>query len=244
MNMKCIILVAGRNTRLDTGKPKSLIELNGVSLLERHIKQFKNVGCDHFCFVTGHNPQPIRDIVGEVSKKYEVQIDLVHNDQYDLENGYSVSVTEDWVKLYAPDGFFLTMGDHVFEQSFLFDFKKSIEKINQWKALYLAVDIPSELNRHVDIEDVTRVLVDDLGQILNIGKMINDYNRYDTGLFYMKSGVFSALNKCFAKGEYSISNMVNSLVENHDAQTKDVVGYLWNDVDNLSDLNITANLNF
>ncbi len=244
MKMKCIILVAGRNSRLDTGKPKSLIELNGISLLERHIMQFSKTGCDHFCLVTGHNPQPIRDVVGLLSERYHVNIDITHNDQYDLENGYSISVTEDWVNQNAQSGFFLTMGDHVFDPKILEEFKKQILETKTKKSLYLAVDVPSESNHHIDIEDVTRVLINDKGQILNIGKMLDEYNRYDTGLFYMKPEVFHTLKQCFEREKYSISDMVNFLVKKKQAETRDILGYLWNDVDNQSDLEITTNLNF
>ncbi len=244
MNIQCVILAAGKNTRLDTGKPKSLLEINGTSLLERHLRLFKSVGCYQFCIVTGHNPEPIKGLVVGLNEKYDIQIDLVHNERYDLENGFSVSVVENWVASKHSDGFFLTMGDHIFQDRFLSTFKNEIVNNKISQALCLAVDVPSSFNDHIDEDDVTKVLIDDQGHIVAIGKSIGDYNRYDTGLFYMKPAVFEALRKCFDHKKYSISNLVTELIDTDQATTLDVVGYLWNDVDNFSDLNITTKLDF
>ncbi|WP_258100986.1 phosphocholine cytidylyltransferase family protein [Marinoscillum pacificum] len=243
MNNQCVILAAGKNSRLDTGKPKSLLEINGISLLERHIMLFKQNGCKEFCVVTGHNPDPIREKLVELRGKHHVLIDAVHNERYDLENGFSVSVTEDWIKSQKSEGFFLTMGDHVFDQGFIPAFQQAIENRKVNKHLCLAVDVPSEQNSHIDIEDVTRVLVDDAGHIQSIGKMIEVYNRYDTGLFFLKPQVFQTLKLCFDQKKYTISNMVSQLINDQEATTVDVVGSVWNDVDNPEDLKNSLNLN-
>ncbi len=242
MSTQCIILAAGKNTRLDTGKPKSLLEINGISLLERHISLFSEADCQDFCIVTGHNPGPILEKIPEISRKYDVQIDAVHNERVDLENGFSVNVTRDWVESRNSEGFFLTMADHVFDRQFISSFRSALVSKPINEDLCLAVDIPSELNAHIDIDDVTRVWVEEGGHIQKIGKGIPQYNRYDTGLFYMKPRVFEVLAQCFDQGKYSISNLVTSLIQEDKATTMDVVGYLWNDVDNLNDLDNTRKL--
>lgn len=243
MNIKCVILAAGKNTRLNTGMPKSLLEVNGVSLLERHIQLFKKVGCQEFCVVTGHNHEPIEGMISVLAQKYSVEIFPVHNERYDLENGFSVSVAEEWVNKSASDGFYLTMGDHIFQQSFIQAFNKEVGK-GITEELCLAVDVPSELNKHIDIDDVTRVLVESNGKIEQIGKGIDEFNRYDTGLFYLKPGVFDVLKSCFEIGKFTISDMVSTLIRQDQATTLDIVGYLWNDVDNFSDLDNTSKLDF
>lgn len=241
---QCVILAAGRNSRLDTGKPKSLLEIGGLSLLERHIRQFTEVECTDFCVVTGHNPKPLHIKVEELRDRYGVSLEIVHNERYDLENGFSVSVVQEWIVRKQSDGFFLTMGDHIFERDFVTDFKQGLTTNQVKKSLCLAVDVPSKMNGHIDIEDVTRVLVDSNGIIKDIGKGISSYNRFDTGLFYMKPVIFKTLGRCFEEGKYSISDMVRSLIQKNEAITFDVIGHLWNDVDNFSDLNNTSKLGF
>lgn len=244
MNKQCVILAAGKNSRLDTGKPKSLLEINGKSLLERHIEAFHQNGCNEFCVITGHNPDPIIKKLAELKEKYPVAIDTVHNDRYDLENGFSVSVAERWLRVHHSDGFYLTMGDHVFGQGFIPAFDAAMVSDNISQHLCLAVDVPSDLNDHIDTDDVTRVLVNERGHILMIGKMIAEYNRYDTGLFFMKPAVFETLRACFEKQKYTISDMVSQLISDRQAITVDVVGCVWNDVDNPDDLRNSLNLNF
>jgi len=241
---QCVILAAGKNSRLDTGKPKSLLEINGMSLLERHVNLFCKIGCEEFCVVTGHHPEPIRHKIEELKEKYHVVIDAVHNEHYDLENGFSVSVTEDWLSARGATGFYLTMGDHIFGETFIPSFQRAMVSMGISQHLCLAVDIPSKENSHIDIEDVTRVKVNAAGYIEQIGKMINDYNRYDTGLFFLKPQVFDTLRKCFEQGKFTISDMVSKLIADEQAITVDVIGNVWNDVDNKEDLKNSVNLKF
>ncbi len=238
----CIILAAGKNSRLDTGKPKSLLEVEGIALLEHHLNKFKAVGVEHFCVVTGHNPEPIRGFVKNLRGKYPVTIDLVHNERYDLENGYSLNAAKEWVKTQSAECFYLTMGDHYFQPAFIQKFNRTLEAPKYDLALYLAVDAPGEWNSHIDIEDVTRVLANDRMQIEAIGKLIANYNYYDTGLFAMTGKVFEALDQCFSEEKYTLSNMVSALISASEAEVILIEGYFWNDVDNPDDLQNTRKL--
>ena len=238
----CIILAAGRNSRLDTGKPKSLLEVEGLSLLEHHLQKFTASGVDHFCIVTGHNPEPIRAFIKEISDKYSAEIDLVHNDRFDLENGYSLHSAKDWVQSNSVGRFYLTMGDHYFQPSFLSAFRDQLIQPDRDLSLYLAVDKPGEWNTHIDIADVTKVLANAQWQIEAIGKQIKTYNYYDTGLFAMRAPVFQTLDVCFGQGKYSLSEMVSALISQNEAEVILLSGYFWNDVDNPDDLQNTRDL--
>ena len=66
--MKALILAAGTGTRLtgpdDTGRPKSLLEFGGETLLARHIRILRGLGIEQLVIVVGYNADQIR---GEVS---------------------------------------------------------------------------------------------------------------------------------------------------------------------------------
>ncbi|MBV6647470.1 MAG: NTP transferase domain-containing protein [Cyclobacteriaceae bacterium] len=239
----CVILVAGRNSRLDTGIPKSLLTLDGIPILERHIKLFSQNGISRFCLVTGYQAERIEHKAAELQSKYpDISIETVHNSDFHLENGLSVCKAESWAATHGIDRFLLTMGDHVFQPDFVTEFIRKASKKSK-KCLYLAVDKPGSTNAHIDIEDVTKVLVKEgKKRILQIGKALSTYNFYDTGLFSLSAEIFTEFRKSFDKNEYTISDTVNRLVANKQASTIEVSGYLWNDVDNPSDYQTTTDL--
>lgn len=238
--MNCLILAAGRNTRLDTGIPKSLVELNGEMLMERHFRIFSRLGVTKFCVISGYGAEKIDEKVPAIASKYGVQLSILHNERFDLENGYSVFRAKEWVEKEGISNFFLTMGDHIFDPGFV---SRYIDLTNkQDTVLNLAVDIPGESNEHVDVDDVTKVLVKDNDLIESIGKTIPSYTHYDTGLFRLKSDVFDTFSESFSEEKYTISDSVNRLVSASQAKVTVIEGFTWNDVDNPSDLAITKKL--
>lgn len=238
--MDCLILAAGRNTRLDTGIPKSLVKVGDESLMSRHLRIFKKFGVHNFCIVSGYQASTLEAQLENLKKEHDVEIVIKHNDRYDLENGFSVSKARDWVREQGIENFFMTMGDHIFQPDFV---KTFIDKSSKLETdLQLAVDIPGPSNEHIDIDDVTKVDVDDQYFIKSIGKGISNYNYYDAGLFRLKSNVFEVLENCFSQERFTISDMVTDLVEARQARANPVLGFTWNDVDNPTDLGDTLKL--
>ena len=81
--MRAILMAAGLGTRLrplTNDTPKSLIEVNGMSLLERQILNLKEIGVDEIVVLTGYLHEKFDDMV----KKYNL-IKIV-NEKYDLYN--------------------------------------------------------------------------------------------------------------------------------------------------------------
>lgn len=238
--MNLVILAAGKNTRLDTGIPKSLVTLNGETLMARHIRIFKSCGVKKFCIVSGYGAEKLQTALPQLIKTHDADITILHNERFDLENGFSVFRAKEWVEENGMEDFFLTMGDHVFDPNFV---KEFIDKSSALDAtLQLAVDMPGESNKHIDIDDVTKVQVDDDDFIDSIGKMIPKFNRYDTGLFRLKSKVFEVFQQSFDRQEYTISESVSKLMADKEAKSVLVEGYTWNDVDNPDDLQSTIKL--
>lgn len=238
--MNLVILAAGKNTRLDTGIPKSLVTLNGETLMARHIRIFKRCGVKKFCIISGYGAEKIQAALPDLKNTHNADITILHNERFDLENGFSVFRANEWVKEHAMEDFFLTMGDHVFDPEFVAEFIRKSSSLEN--TLQLAVDMPGESNKHIDIDDVTKVQVDDEGYIDSIGKTIPKFNRYDTGLFRLKSQVFDVFQQSFDREEYTISESVSKLMDSREAKSVLVEGYTWNDVDNPDDLQSTIDL--
>lgn len=210
------------------------------SLLSRHIRVFKKFGVKNFCIISGYQAETIEAQLDSLRELHGVEIVRKHNDRWDLENGFSVSKAGSWVHEKGISDFFMTMGDHIFQEEFV---KSFIDKSSALESdLQLAVDVPGKSNEHIDIDDVTKVDVGSEFNIKSIGKGITDYNHYDTGLFRLKSSVFDVLENCFAQERFTISDMVTDLIASGQARVTPIPGYTWNDVDNYSDLEGTLGL--
>lgn len=237
--MNCIILAAGKNIRLDNGKPKSLSLINGKSLLERHIKLFQKYGVDQFCVVIGYRGNVIKQHVDELSSAYNVKITCVENQLYELSNGHSLYAAKDWVLNNNAQEFLFVMADHYFEKEFIEKFITTCQ-LEADQILKLGVDAPGAHNKYIDLEDVTKVLAFD-NKIKEIGKNLKEYNYFDTGLFSVKKAIFKILEQNFEEKKESISDMVQKIVNLDGSVISNISGFYWNDIDTPLDLSNTKN---
>ncbi|GAJ22320.1 unnamed protein product, partial [marine sediment metagenome] len=125
------------------------------------------------------------------------------------------------------ENFILLMSDHIFNGLILTGLLQ--EEANDG-GVVLAVDYNLE-NKTVDIDDVTKVLVDGNNRIVNIGKDIKGYNAYDTGIFLCSPAIFEALEESSACGETSLSAGIKILAKRKNARVFDIKRDYWIDVD-------------
>ena len=221
--MKCLIVAAGQGSRMrEKGESKPLIELNGVPILERVILNARAGGLDDFYVVTGFRGTKVRSFLDELGEREKISITHIINDEWQRPNGLSVYKAKDVI-----DGpFVLTMCDHLFDPEII---KDLLAANHEEGTVTLCVDHNIE-NPVIDLDDVTRVNCTNK-EIKNIGKVIRDYNAFDTGIFYCTSAMFSALEQSASEGDESITGAMNVLGALDKARTFDVKGRLWLDVD-------------
>ena len=222
--MKCLIIAAGRGSRLSSrGDSKPLIPLLGLSLIERVILTAKKSGLSDFYVVTGYNGEKVRQYLDRFSQSRNINITHITNEEW--ENGNGISVLK--AKKLLNENFILLMGDHIFDESMLARLKN--ERIADDEVM-LAVDYNIEINRLVDVDDVTRVLVED-NRILDIGKNIKKYNAYDTGIFLCSPAIFSAIEESLHNDDSSLSGGIKVLAGKGKGKTFDIKDDYWIDVD-------------
>lgn len=94
--MRAILMAAGMGTRLrplTLNTPKSLIEVNGMSLLERQIINLREIGIDEIIVLTGYLHEKFDDLV----KKYNLT--KVINDKYDVYNNiYTMYLVREYLE--------------------------------------------------------------------------------------------------------------------------------------------------
>ena len=223
--MKCLIIAAGKGSRLSKrGDSKPLISLLGLPLIERTILTAKNTGINDFYVVTGYNGENLRQYLNRFSESRNINITFISNGEWGKGNGISVLKA----RKSFNENFILLMADHIFDESILLKLKG--EKIADDEVM-LSVDYSIEDNKLVDLEDVTKVLVEDK-KIVDIGKNIENYNAYDTGIFLCSPAIFNGIEESLHNGDDSISGGIRVLASKGKVITFDIKESYWIDVDN------------
>jgi len=222
--MKCLIIAAGEGSRLSQrGDSKPLVPLLELPLIERVILNANRAGISDFYIVTGYNGEKLRKHLNQFSQNKNLKISYFQNNQWEKENGLSVLAAKKEIN----ENFILLMSDHIFNESILAEL---LQKKIAYGEIILAVDYNLK-NKVVDIDDVTKVLVDDKGRIINIGKNIKKYNAYDTGIFLCSPAIFEVLEENSGNGDTSLSAGIKILAKQKKSRVFDIKGKYWIDVD-------------
>ncbi|WP_428377246.1 NTP transferase domain-containing protein [Lichenicoccus sp.] len=221
--MKCLIVAAGQGARLRVGvELKPLVPVGGVPLIEHVIRRARQAGVDEFFVVSGYRGDELRDALDGLAARDGVCIRHIVNDEWQRANGVSLLKA----KGHLDGRFLLTMCDHLVDPGI---FRALMSVPPPPDSVILAVDfnIVDPLN---DPEDVTRVASAD-GRIQAIGKGIETYDCFDTGVFLCTPAMFAALEESQASGDDSISGAMTVLAREGRALAFDIGDRAWIDVD-------------
>ena len=222
--MKCLILAAGKGSRLQhREEPKPLIEILGIPLIERVIRTAINAGADDFYVVVGNNVDKISSFLSILSEKLNVKITTIYNEKWsEFDNAYSVYKAKD----YLDGAFLLLMSDHIVDEEII---QKVIKNAKDKEHVFLGVDIRED-NPFIDLNDATKVKFED-ENVKDIGKDIEDYNGIDTGVFYCNSVIFDAIEEILIQGKSRLSDAIKILGEKNLVKAVIIDKGFWIDVD-------------
>jgi 1L-myo-inositol 1-phosphate cytidylyltransferase len=223
--VKGLIVAAGQGTRLrDIAPSKPLAVVRGVPLIEHVIEAACAGGVSEFVVVTGYEAARLEGFLGRLAVRRRLSITTVRNPDWRGSNGLSVTAAA----RHMDERFVLLMADHLFDPTLLTDLIAAPEKPG---AVVLAID-RRLANPLVDLDDVTRVETDAAGDILRIGKLIEPYNAFDTGVFLASQGLIEAIGQDVAAGGAGgISGGMTLLASRGRAHTFDIGNRFWLDVD-------------
>lgn len=171
--MKCIILAAGRGTRLwpyTKDKPKCMVTIKGKSIIERQIMLMKKCGINEkdICIVTGY--------CDEVLRKHfrNSRITLVHNKRYMKTNMvYSLMCARNFFD--KDDELIISYGDIIYDEDVLVKVLNSKSDISvtvddEWKEYWS--------NRFENpLDDAETLQYDNDDNLIEIGKKTQDINK-------------------------------------------------------------------
>ena len=222
--MKCLIIAAGKGTRIgQEGISKPLIPVLGVPIIERIIRTAIAAGIRNFYVVSGYNGAKLRTFLDTLTEKLRITVTHVTNEHWEKGNGLSVLMAQE----YIAENFLLMMGDHLVDSSLLENMKKY--QLSDGEVV-LAVD--RDLNTPlVDLNDVTKVRTVN-GKVVGIGKDLNEFNGFDTGVFCCSPAIFNALAQSISEhNDDSLSGGIRKLAANRKVKVYDIKDKFWIDID-------------
>ena len=113
-NITAVIIAGGKGTRLSSFTkeiPKPMIPINGKSILERQIEEFRNYGITNIIITVGYLKDVIMNYFGD-GKKFQVNIDYVEENE-PLGSAGAFYYLKDKIK----GAFFAVYGDVLFSVS-------------------------------------------------------------------------------------------------------------------------------
>ena len=230
-----MIIAAGRGSRFgERRESKPLCPVNGRPLIEWVILASRQAGLTDFVVVTGYAREKLEAHLADFSRRQKVPIRCVFNEGWEKENGLSVYKAKGRV----GEPFALLMSDHIFEAETL---ARLMDQPLGPDETILAVDSNVRNNPSVDLDDVTKVLVED-GKVAAIGKTIETYNAFDTGMFLCTCAIFQALEESQRRGDFSLSGGLRVLMESRNVKAMDIGTGFWIDIDDEQALERAENL--
>ena len=223
--MNALILAAGYGSRIASlAAPKPLVPVAGVSLLEWSVRQAAAVDIRHAVVATGHLAAEIEGRLPGIAYRTGVSLEPVRVADWSRPNGHSVLAGAERI-----DGnYLLMMADHLFTTGLL---AKLVQDMGRRYGASLAID-RDVMGPTIDPDDATWVRSRANGQIALIGKHLKQFDAVDCGAFIATPDLALAIREAIEEGNAgSLSEGMQRLADHRMANTVDVTGHWWIDVD-------------
>ncbi len=213
-----ILLAAGEGSRLRPVAPcKPLCVVGDRPLIEHAVAGLAAAGLRRVVVVLGYDAEAIEEHLDR--RSWPLAVETVRTEDYRQPNGVSVLAAEQAV---LGSEALLAMCDHLVEPALY----RHLAEAGAAGGARLGIDrdIDSDL---VDLDDVTCVRTEG-ERIVAIGKGLEEYDCFDTGIFAIGPGLFDALRQLSAP---SLTEGMRVLAGQGSASVVDCSDLRWIDVD-------------
>lgn len=232
--MKGVILAAGDGGRmgsLTSNYPKILLpQYNKEPLIACPIQALAAAGITEIAIVVGYLANKVIMELGDGSR-FGAKLQYIVNPDYLSGNAISVYKVREWSQ---GESLVLCMGDHLIEKK-IFRHLLDIYTSNDT----LCVDYtPAQCHQ---IDEATKVSVDDFGYIKDIGKGLVHWDALDAGVFLLTKDFFQAINELirYRGTDIETADVIRFLINRgYCFNTCDVSGCMWMDIDTEEDLKV------
>ena len=242
--MQAIILAAGMGKRLKAltaDNTKCMVKVNGVTLIERALRQLDELGLNRIVIVDGYQSQKLRDYVATLD--VETPIEWRLNPFYDKTNNiYSLSLA---IGDLEEDDTLLLESDIIFQDGILRDLVDDprptlalVDKYESWMdGTVVKVDenddivafVPGKKFKYADIAEYFKTV--------NIYK----FSRHFSVTHYIP--FLEAYVKALGNNEYyeQVLRVIMHL-DDSELKAKRLTGQLWYEIDDIQDLDIAESM--
>lgn len=215
--MDALIPAAGRGARLDRpGTPKPLVEVDGVPLILRTLRQMQAAGVTRAVIVTGFRSAQVRLALSAVPG-LNINLEFVYNRRWRFGLGSSLLAARD--RFDGP--FLLAMADHIYDAPLIARMAAAVPELDGLVAL-----VDHAPDRIFDLDDAVKVVCEG-GRPVRFLRHSNA-PAADAGLFLATPALFDALAACDA---LDLAHGVDLMAQQGRVRQLTAGNAEWDDVD-------------
>lgn len=242
--MQAVILAAGMGKRLGnltSDNTKCMVKVNGVTLIERVLKQLDELNLSRVVIVVGYKGQKLKDFISTLEIK--TQIIYVENPIYNRTNNiYSLSLASDYLK---EDDTILLESDLIFDlqilKDLLDDSRETLAVVDKYESWMDGTVVT--LNENEEIQDFipgkyfSFLEKDSYYKTVNIYKFSQNFSKQ----YYLP--FLNAYSEAMGNNEYYEQVLkILSVLSSSPISGKKVDGKRWYEIDDIQDLEIASSL--
>ncbi|MCQ2516040.1 MAG: aminotransferase class I/II-fold pyridoxal phosphate-dependent enzyme [Saccharofermentans sp.] len=242
--MQAIILAAGMGKRLKeltSGNTKCMVKVNGVTLIERVLRQLDSLDLNRIVIVEGYEGQKLIDYIGTLDVKTPIK--FIDNPIYDKTNNiYSLALASNEL---LEDDTILLESDLIFEDSvlrvLLDDPRETLALVDKYESWMdgtcLKIDSDDNIVSFVPGKKFKYDEISDYYKTVNIYK----FSKHFSATHYVP--FLSAYSKALGDNEYYEQVLrVITMLDDPEIKAKRLEGEKWYEIDDIQDLDIAESI--
>lgn len=243
--MQAVILAAGMGKRLKEltqDNTKCMVKINGVTLIERMLRQIDRHNLSKIVIVIGYEGQKLVDYISTL-KNIKTPIVYVDNPIYNKTNNiYSLSLAQDYL---CEEDTLLFESDLIFEDSIidllLNDPRPSLALVDKYESWMdgtcVKLDEQDNITAFIPGKNFKYNEKDEYYKTVNIYKFSKNFSKNSYVPF------LNAYIKALGENEYYEQVLrVITMLDNPEIKAERLTGQLWYETDDIQDLDIASSM--
>ncbi len=242
--MQAVILAAGMGKRLKDltrDNTKCMIQVNGVTLIERMLRQIERHNLSRIVIVVGYEGQKLINYINTLGIK--TPITYINNPVYDKTNNiYSLALAKDWL---CKEDTLLFESDLIFEDSvlevLLNDSRETLALVDKYESWMDGTCVKLEPNDGIEAFVPGKNFK--FGEIADYYKTVNIYkfSKHFSCTYYVP--FLEAYQSALGENEYYEQVLrIITMLDEPEIKAKRLSGQLWYEIDDIQDLDIAASM--